>query len=189
MTPAIVQLIGFPAAGKYTVAQELTRQASDHFVLVDNHFTANVIFGVMHVDGVRPLPDEVWDRVEQVREAVFTTIETLSPPEWSFVFTNVLCEGDPRDAAAITRLDRLAETTHRRYLPVRLHCHVDELVQRVVGEERKQRLKMTDPDGVRRYATERGLISLDGHDSLDLDVTHTSPEATAASILVHLARR
>jgi len=90
VTPAIVHLIGFPAAGKFTVAKALARQATDHLVVIDNHFTANVIFGVMEIDGVKPVPDEVWDRVEEVREAVFTTIETLSPPDWSFVFTNVM---------------------------------------------------------------------------------------------------
>ena len=33
------------------------------------------------------------------------------------------------------------------------------------------------------------LIGLDGHPALDLDVTNTSPETTAATILDHLARR
>jgi shikimate kinase len=191
-TPAIVHLIGYPAAGKYTVAQELARQAQEanaHFVVIDNHFTANVIFGVMEVDGMRPVPEEVWDRVEEVREAVFRTIETLSPPEWSFVFTNVLTEGHERDAAAVIRLAQLASATQRRYVPVRLHCHVDELATRIVSEDRKRRLKWIDPEGVRRFATERELIGLDGHDVLDLDVTSTPPEATAASILVHATRR
>jgi hypothetical protein len=158
-------------------------------VVIDNHFTANVIFGVMEMDGMRPIPDEVWDRVEEVREAVFRTIETLSPPEWSFVFTNVLTEGHERDAAAVVRLAQLASATQRRYVPVRLHCDVDELTTRIVSEDRKRRLKWIDPEGVRRFATERELIGLDGHDALDLDVTNTPPEATAASILVHATRR
>ena len=187
MTAAIVHLIGFPAAGKFTIAKELARQADSHFVVIDNHFTANVIFGVMEVDGFRVLPREVWDRVEEVREAVFRTIETLSPTDWSFVFTNVLSEGDPRDAAAVVRLSQLARATNRRYLPVRLHCGIDELVTRIASEERKQRLKWIDPDGVRRYATEHELIRLDGHQPLDLDVTGTSPGATAAAILDRLA--
>jgi hypothetical protein len=58
-----------------------------------------------------------------------------------------------------------------------------------VSEDRKRRLKWIDPEGVRRFATERELIGLDGHDVLDLDVTSTPPEATAASILVHATRR
>ena len=189
MTAAIVHLIGFPAAGKYTIAKELERQADSHIVVIDNHFTANVIFGVMDVDGIRRLPEEVWDRVEEVREAVFRTIETLSPADWSFVFTNVLSEGEPRDAAAVDRLSRLASATNRRYLPVRLHCDVNELVTRITSEERKQRLKWIDPEGVRAYATEHELIRLDGHDALDLDVTNTSAEATAATILVHASHR
>lgn len=186
MKPAIIHLIGFPAAGKYTVAKELARQADTHVVVIDNHFTANVIFGVMPVDGVTVLPDEVWDRVEEVREAVFHTIETLSPHDWTFVFTNVLNEGFPRDAAAVVRLAELARATKRRYVPVRLHCAVDELVARVTSEERRARLKWIDPDGVRRYATERELINVDGHDVLDVDVTSTSPDTTARLVLAHV---
>ena len=189
MTPAIVHLIGFPGAGKYTIAQELARQATTHLVVIDNHFTANVIFGVMEVDGIRVLPEEVWDRVEEVREAVFRTIETLSPRDWSFVLTNVLSEGFPRDAAAVARLSRLARTTNRRYLPVRLHCALDELLTRVPSDERRARLKWVDPEAVRRYATERELIDVSNHNPLELDVTHTSPENAAAAILDHLSRR
>ena len=67
--------------------------------MVDNHHTSNVIFAGLNVDGVTPLPPEVWDRVREVREALLRTIEELSPPDWSFVFTNVLTDDKPGDRA------------------------------------------------------------------------------------------
>ena len=67
--------------------------------MLDNHHTSNVIFAALNVDGVTPLPPEVWDRVREVREALLRTIEELSPPDWSFVFTNVLTDDKPGDRA------------------------------------------------------------------------------------------
>ena len=60
----------------------------------------------MDVDGVRPVPRVTWDRVGEVREALYRTIEELSPPEWSFVFTNVLTEGEPTDGEVVATLGR-----------------------------------------------------------------------------------
>ncbi|MEO5838273.1 MAG: hypothetical protein ABIQ73_24295 [Acidimicrobiales bacterium] len=104
--PSIVHLIGYPAAGKLTIARAIAQAARDdgrRFVVVDNHHTANVIFAVHDVDGVRALPAGVWDRVREVREAVFRSIDELSPRDWSFVFTNVLLEDDPADTGTNRR--------------------------------------------------------------------------------------
>ncbi len=106
-----MHLIGFPSAGKYTIAKALAQLAGgagERYVVIDNHHTSNVIFAALDVDGVRELPATVWDRVGEVREAVLRTIEELSPPEWSFVFTNVLTERNPADAAVVDRLADLA---------------------------------------------------------------------------------
>ncbi len=72
---AIVYLLGYPASGKYTIAKALAVTPGRRWVVVDNHQINNVIFAVVEPDGVTPLPAAVWDRVEQVRDAVLTTIE------------------------------------------------------------------------------------------------------------------
>lgn len=84
----IVHLLGFPGVGKYSVAAALTRLAGDVgsvIVLVDNHLSSNVVLSVIDADGVADLPDDVWDRVGEIREVLYTTIEETSPPDWSFV--------------------------------------------------------------------------------------------------------
>ncbi len=85
----IIYLIGFPGTGKYTIALELANRTTIR--IVDNQLINNPIFSVIGADGKTRLPNIVWDKVGVIREAVLDSICTLSPPDFSFVFTNVLC--------------------------------------------------------------------------------------------------
>lgn len=188
----IVHLIGFPAAGKLTVAQAIAAAASSsgqRWVVVDNHLTSDVIFSVLDVDGVSPLPAGVWDRVDDVREAIFRTIEELSPRSWSFVFTNVLIEESPGERARLDRVVALAEHTGRRYLPVIVHCDEATLVSRVANPDRAERKKWRDPEGVRAYLRTHQLLAIDDLSPLTVDTSVAGPQETAAAVLAHLADR
>jgi shikimate kinase len=188
---AIVHLIGYPGAGKYTIARAIAQQAEldgRRYVVVDNHHTANVIFAVMDVDGVRPVPREVWERVGEVRDALYRAIQELSPREWSFVFTNVLTEGEPQDAAIVEKVSALAARRGNPYVPVYLRCATDEILRRVPSPERHDRLKWIDPEAVRAFMQERReLIRIDDPEPLDLDVTAAAPDDVARRILDHIA--
>lgn len=181
---AIIHLIGHPAVGKYTVAKALVAVAAEsgeRVVLMDNHATGNLILSIL--EPVDPIPGEVWDRVGEVREVVYRTIADMSPPEWSFVFTNVLVADDPGDRAVVVRLAQLAQETGRHYLPVRLTCELDAQLRRVVAPERGPRHKWTDVTAVDRFVRAHDLVEVDG---LDIDTTHQSPERSATAILAHL---
>lgn len=191
MEPAIVHLIGFPGAGKYTIAKELAGAAAAEggatFCVVDNHHINNTVFAVLRVDGVTPLPRRVWHYVEGVRTAVLGALEELGPSDWSYVFTNVLIAGTS-DEAGMRDVAALAERCARRFVPVRLHCEIDELARRIVSEERRERMKWVDADGVRAYVATRRLVDTGAHPhALDLDVTSQTPGESAAAILAHLA--
>ena len=191
MQPAIVHLIGPPAAGKLTIARNLAEQATaagHHTVVLDNHHTNNVIFAVLDTDGRTPLPEQVWTHVGQVREAMFAAIEELSPPSWSFVFTNVLVDDAALDHGYVDRLSALAEATGRRYRPVNLTCHPDQLVARAANPDRVARMKWVDPQGIAAFASEARMLRLTGPDALDLDSTTTPPVESARAILDHLLR-
>ncbi len=185
LPPAIVHLIGYPAAGKYTVAKALVAAAEDigsRCLLMDNHATGNLILPLLDLEGVDPVPGEVWDRVGEVREAVYRTIEDMSPPAWSFVFTNVLVEDDPGDREVVRRLADLATASHRTYLPVRLRCDLDTNLERVTSPERGPRHKWTDRSAVDRFIRAHDLVAVD---ALDVDTTTDPPARSAERILDH----
>lgn len=185
----ILHLVGHPGVGKYTVAKELADLAAAdgwRVVVVDNHLTSNVIFSVLPVDGITPLPETVWDRVQEVRDAVLRTIEELSPREWSFVFTNVLSDGVPADERVVERLIELAARRNSRYVPVRLACRPDELLTRITRPDRRARQKWADPVGVRSFIESSPVLAITHPAVLDLDVTSLPPADAAARILEHL---
>jgi hypothetical protein len=152
--------------------------------LVDNHYTCNPVFGVIAQDGIAPLPPAVWERVGEVREVVATTIESLSPSDWSFIFTHVIDRTG--DEEWVERLGRVAETRGSRFIVVRLVCDLDELLRRVVVPSRRERMKSVSRDDARR-AFSLGVPELEKWGPLTVDVTHRAPEDTAAAILRHSA--
>jgi hypothetical protein len=183
----IVHLTGAPAVGKRTVALAVVEEMGArgrHAVLLDNHRTGNLILDVVGADGVSSLPTAVWERVGEVREAVFSAIEELSPADWTFVLTNVLVAGQPLDEAAAARVVELAARRGSPYVPVALTCDLDVLVQRVPNPERAGLRKWIDPDGVRALVETRELIVPDG--SLHLDTTTVSPTEAARQIVDHI---
>jgi len=188
VTPTIFYLIGFPGTGKFTVAKAMESLAADrdhHLVVVDNHYINNPIFGVININGSSPLADDVWHRVAEVGEAVFKTIETLSPREWSFVFTNHLDHDDPAAWRWYRRLGQVARARHSRFCPVRLLCGTDELCRRVTGPGRRERFKMVDPEGARRLAMTKRVFLPTDVDVLSLDITDLGPYDAAQAIFDH----
>jgi hypothetical protein len=185
---AVFYLIGLPGVGKFTVAKAMARladEAGQRLVVVDNHYVNNPIFGVLHIDGATPVPQAAWDRVAEVGEAVFKTIETLSPPEWSFVFTNYLAQDEPGDWRWFERVRRVAAVRSSQFLPVRLLCDTDELCRRVTSLERRERLKLIEPATVRELARTKPVLMPHDQDVLTFDVTGAGPDETAKAILNH----
>lgn len=191
-SPVVVHLIGHPGVGKYTIAGELVRQADRpdaRLVLVDNHLTANVVLSV--VPGVgegEEQPAEVWERVHDVRDVLLASIRELSPPSWSFVFTNVALEGHPLSSPSVGLVRDLAAARGSRYVPVRLTCALGEHLRRVTAPERAARQKWRDAAAVGRQVAAYDLVAIDDPALLDLDVTDLSASAAAADILDHLTQ-
>ena len=188
--PAIVHLIGFPAAGKLTIAHAVADAAVDErFVVVDNHHTSNVIFEVVGVNGSGPIEQAIWDRVDDVREVVYRSIEELAPPDRSFVFTNVLTDDHPTAQRTIDRLAALAAARDSLYVPIRLFCDTAELLVRVDTDSRRQRMKWIAPAEVAAFVSNRRLFEVVGHDPFDLDVTALPPDYAASAILTEIDGR
>jgi hypothetical protein len=179
--PGIVyHLIGRPGVGKYTIGSELARQTGAR--LVDNHSIANVIFQLLDIDGVTPLPNGVWARVRQVREAVLDTLATLAPPELSFVFTNFVRGEDEAEYAYFMQLVVAAEARGSVFVPVVLSCQTSELVRRIVQPERRLRMKLVDPVEGARLNDSVPQFRTDHPNLLELDVTAMGPVEAAETI-------
>jgi hypothetical protein len=184
--PALYVLLGYPGTGKYTVGGALVRQLEtegEEVRFVDNHLVGNIVFGLIDVQPDRPLPAGTGERIRELNLAVLRTMETMSPPRWSFVLTHHLVAS----ATNLAYLDRIAEVAAARastFVPVVLTCEVEELVRRVPTAVRGERGKLQDPDLARRYV-EEGMVRYDHPALLTLDVTTLAPEGAAAAIRAH----
>jgi hypothetical protein len=149
--------------------------------IIDNHYVNNPIFRLIELYRPEPLPQDVWDRIAEVRTAILETVATLSPPAWSFVFTFVAFEA-PEDIAIYRAIRRVAERRGAYFQPVRLHCEVEELISRVGSPERRAMFKDTSAENA-RLAAEKPLITLAEPNALDIDTTNTPAEEVARRIV------
>ena len=183
----VVQLLGYPGTGKYTVAKELVRamEADGRTTrLLDNHASGNLILSLVPTP-THGIPAPVMDRIIEVRDAVLATLEQHTPRDWSIVFTNF-----PPDAERARALDRHREVAAARgagFVPVLLECDPDEVLRRVVAPERAARHKLVDP--VRLQEILDDAVPLPPWDDIRrIDVTTLPPPEAARAILELLPR-
>jgi AAA domain len=183
----VVQLLGYPGTGKYTVAKELVRamEADGRTTrLLDNHASGNLILSLVPTP-THGIPAPVMDRIIEVRDAVLATLEQHTPRDWSIVFTNF-----PPDAERARALDRHREVAAVRgagFVPVLLECDPDEVLRRVVAPERAARHKLVDPVRMREILEE--AVPLPPWDDIRrIDVT-TLPPPEAARVILELLPR
>ena len=176
MDNTIFLLTGHAGVGKLTVAREIAALTGAR--VIDNHYVNNPIFGLIELSGEKPLPEAVWSHVGAVRRAVHETIVTLSPPEWSFVFTLVAYDDKPRVRDIFNDIREVARRRGARFQPVRLICEVEELRRRIAMPGRREQLKDISPDSaLENFA--HPLLTLDDARAIDLDVTNMpAKEAT-----------
>ena len=121
----------------------------------------------------------VWDRTRDVFTALRRTIEELSPPEWSFVFTNVLTDDRASERQHVDHLVRLAQRTGRRYVPVLLTCDADTLAERVANVDRRERQKLIDPLGLLEFVRSHSLVDVSDLGPMSIDMRAIDPDDAA----------
>jgi len=181
LADTMVLLIGFAGTGKYTIGRELCERTGA--TLVDNHLINNPIFRVVDADPVTPLPARVWDRVKEVRAAVYKAIRELSPPGMGFVFTMELRESNPEDHNAFRDLERLAAARQCRFISIRMICGVEELCRRVADPARATMLKTISPELVRKKFAEDSVLNVPHVNQRTLDVTKRTASGSVDAIL------
>jgi len=182
----LVFLLGYPGVGKRTVGSRLAEILDG--VLVDNQLINIPLLTLFKWDGKSPIPKDIWDRVEPIREAVLGTIEDLAPKSNSYVFTNVL-EDDEKDAGHYDRIRSLAHRRGSLFLSVMLDCDVDEQVRRIDNPDRIARLKGSDPEGYRRHRDRIELYQPPADEVVHIDTTEVGPRRNAERIYEMLLSR
>lgn len=181
----IIYLIGFAGTGKYTIAKKICQLTGAR--LVDNHLINNPVFSVIHQDGGKtPLPETVWEKTWAIRDIVLETILTISPPDFSFVFTNDLVEGWPDDLILFSEVEGLASKRGSLFIPVRLLCSEDELCSRIVSPDRAERFKDINPLNAQEKSRTHSVLKVAHPNTLDLDVTQCSAQKAAERIIAHI---
>jgi DUF438 domain-containing protein len=187
MKNTIVYLIGYAGTGKYTIAREIAVLTSA--VIVDNHLINNPVFSVVGVDGIKPLPAGVWQKIGGIRRIVLETIAELAQPEASFILTNELYEGQSADRRLYEDIATLAAKREALFVPVILRCEAEELYRRVTSPERAIRFKLRNADWTRESIRIHNLLHVDHPNGLELDVTNLSPIEVAQKIITHVEKR
>lgn len=180
----ILYLIGFPGTGKYTIGKQISEQHSS-FRLVDNHLINNPIFSLLE-RGTKTIPEQAWEYIDTIYDAVIDTIKTLSPTDYSFIFTNVLSNEDPEDQIFYDRLSDLAHKRKAHFIPVRLHCTIGEAKKRLIAPERAERFKLTRPDILEHITDTKTLLTISHPHLLDLDVSDKTIDQSVKEILSHI---
>ena len=186
MNNTIIYLIGHYGVGKLTTARAIC--AATDARLFDNHLANNVIFSLIRADGKTPLPQGVWDLIGVIRDQAFKAIETMTPPDTSFVLTNCLLDSDPGDREAYEQVKAVAERRGNVFVPVLLTASDDAHAARVGTPERAERLKHTDVESAWRKRQAEPLLRIEHPNRIDLDTTLTEPAETARLIIAHAER-
>lgn len=182
----VVLLLGYPGVGKRTVGSHLAELLDG--VLVDNQLINIPLLTLFKWDGKSPIPPEIWERVEPIREAVLGTIEDLAPKSNNYVFTNVLND-DEEDA---NHYDRIRSLAHRRgslFLSVMVDCDIDEQIRRIDNPDRIARLKGSDPEGYRRHRQDTKLYQPPPGEVIHVDTTRVGARRNAETICETLVGR
>jgi hypothetical protein len=177
---SFIYLMGVAGAGKLTVAKAIAAKTGAR--VVDNQLINNPVFSVVRQDGVTPLPRAVWDRVFTIRTAVLETIASLSPAEWSFVFTHE-AYGEPYDIAVYQLTREAAAARNAAFLPVRLICDPDEIARRVMNPERRVLMKSANAAKSAARAAANATYDPGTPDVLTLNNTVLAPDAAAGAII------
>jgi hypothetical protein len=130
-----------PGCREYTVGREIAGLTGAR--LVDNQLINYPVFSIIGYDGTDafPFPREAWRHIEVIHKTILAVIRDCSPPDASFVFTNVLDANAPGDREWFRRIERLAQHRQAAFFPIWLTCDAETLRRRKDAPERKARLK------------------------------------------------
>lgn len=175
MNKTLFHLIGYPAVGKYTVAQVLKKDVNG--LLIDNHLINNVFFSVTDLNGT--LPPQVFSYLTKTYDLLFEYLVSISPSR-PLIMTNCLSDSE-NDLSFVEKTRCFCQAAGYRYLPVKLLLSQEENLRRLPLPDRKAKMKLTDETLFKSFCESFPLIT-QLPEGKNLDITGLSAEETSAAL-------
>jgi len=169
----LVYLNGAPGVGKLTIARALA--CGWQARVLDNHSIYNVAFAL--TDFRTPA---FYEAVRAVRAAAFEQVLRV-PVDENIILTSADFLDSEWGRENWGAIQKLAEERDWPLYSVVLRCEPAEHKARIISAEREARGKLREAGTVDLYTT-RPLAGTDGCSSLELDVTHMTPDDAASEI-------
>ncbi|KAJ5800683.1 uncharacterized protein N7518_002751 [Penicillium psychrosexuale] len=184
-----ILLNGFAGVGKFTIASKLATYlafAGLEARVVHNHLLADL------ADAVRSKTAPTYQTFRrQLRDLVFDAISTDEHilPGTAFVFTGNFSQSMVGQTAA-QEYATAASRCGASFIPVTIHCNIEELERRIVSRSRSEvsSRKLLDPARGAKIATQKVLYIFENTQALSLDVSLMSAEQAAKRIAEHVEK-
>lgn len=170
----LIFIYGAPAAGKLTVANEIAKQTD--FKVFHNHLSIDAIVPIFEFGS-----ESFWKLVHLIR---FETITEAARVQQNLIYT--FCYAKDTDDAHVAKIIETVEANGGEVCFVLLTCKVSELEKRVLAESRKNFGKANNLEILREILEKHDLFPpVPFRESLQIDNTNLSSEATARKIVAH----
>ena len=182
----IVLLMGIAGAGKRTVGEALSKMTHFKFVPCDSWMDPILYLLGNDASIMWALDEKGWHKLNDARDVIFSTIADVCPKTSNFIITFEMLDKDPYHQIFYDKVVEIVEKRQAIFVPVRLICDENELVNRVVAEDRKKHFKTGDVNLVRKRVREQSVFYSNHSNELTINNTNKTPQQVVKLIVEHL---
>ena len=177
MATELIYLHGPPAAGKFTIAKEISSILGSK--LLHNHLTIDVAKSVFEFGS-----EVFWDLADNLRlQTIEAAFKNRVP---SVIITS--CYDHPIDLPFYEKIEYIADVHNGVVRPFFLSCSTNELETRVSNPTRVEMGKLVTVSGLRENLREWNCIPVPRDSCITIDTENRTPANCAESIREELQR-
>ena len=168
----LIYLHGPPAAGKFTIAQELESKIGAR--LFHNHLTIDVAKAIFEFGS-----QDFWNLVDALRlQCVMAAAQQADG-----LLTYTSCYDHPHDLEFFEELKHAVLSNGSALLPVYLQCEVSELETRVSNDSRVRMGKIRSAEGLHKALNQWNCIAVPRDECLTVSTAGKTPAECADEII------
>lgn len=188
LTNNIILLMGIAGTGKMTIGEAIVKK-NPHFKLATHDAWVEPVLKLLG-DNEQvwwSLDEKGWAAVNQVLDVMLHTIAQVCPKESNFVITSEMLADNSYHQNYFDRIQQAATKRDAILTPVRLVCELDQLLDRVQDNSRLAYFKTRDVELIKKRFAEEQVFFSKMPNEFTLDVTHLTPDTSAAKIMQWIA--